>query len=89
MEPEIRKPCEHALLKTYLNTLVEQGVQNYSFEQAHYDYRLSMLTHLLKLIRFFDSFDIVNERHRKVHQAIRRRIPAAVIDNYGDDLINP
>ena len=87
LDPEIRTSCEHELLRIYHKTLVENGVQGYSLDQVRYDYRLSMLTHLQKLIRGA-SFDIVNDRHQRLTQVIRRRVSSAVIDNYGDDLVN-
>ena len=48
-----------------------------------------MLIHLQKLIRGFASFDIVNDRHQRVTQVIRRRVSSAIVDHYGEDLVNP
>jgi hypothetical protein len=88
LEPQIRQSCESELLQLYHASLAEHGVCGYSLEQAIYDYRLSMLTHLQKLVRGFASFDIVNDRHSMLLQTVRRRVISAVISNYGDDLFD-
>lgn len=39
---ETRRACEHAMLQRYYDTLVQRGVQGYSFRQLLADYRLSI-----------------------------------------------
>ena len=86
LEPEVRRACEEAVVQTYHDTLVENGVSGYSLEQLQLDYRLSLLSHLHKLARGFASFEIANERHLQLTNAVRRRVASAVADNCGDDL---
>ena len=88
LEPEVRASCEDELLRVYHRALREHGVSGYSLDQVRYDYRLSMLTHLQKLVRGFASFDIVNDRHQRLTKIARRRVSSAVVDNFGDDLFN-
>src|SRR5215204_4616557 len=41
LEPEVRRAAESRLLRLYHNSLVANGVQDYTFEQCRADYRLA------------------------------------------------
>jgi hypothetical protein len=87
LEPDLRRSCEADFLSAYCQTLAENGVSDYSTDQAWGDYRLSMLTHLQKLARGFASFDLVNDRHRKLREVLNRRVISAVADHCSPAMI--
>jgi aminoglycoside/choline kinase family phosphotransferase len=81
-----RREIEMRLLGTYHTTLVENGVRAYTFEQCFDDYRLSMLSSLIRTV------SMIGGRLSPIHQPrfldiFLPRIYAAVIDLDAVDLL--
>ena len=65
LTPEERRSREHEIVKLYHDTLVENGVKNYSFDQCWQDYRLSTL--------FLLPYSVIGAgSHRSVERARHR-----------------
>ena len=71
---EERRAHEDELLHHYHDRLLEQGVENYSFEQCVDDYDVAVLYLLSYPIVVAGAFDPANERGR----AARRGLPRPV-----------
>ncbi len=50
MHPEDRKAKEIDILNIYYSILVENGIQGYTFDQCLYDYRLSIMLNLIRVV---------------------------------------
>lgn len=86
LDPEIRRASETTFLSTYGQTLSASGITDYTTEAAATDYRLSLLTHLQKLVRSF-GFEVVNERHIRLREIQRTRVISALMDHCTPDMI--
>jgi aminoglycoside/choline kinase family phosphotransferase len=83
---EQRRLSERGLLRIYHETLVENGIQNYEFEQCWEDYRITMLECLARQVRAFRSThrpDMLNA----LQTIFIPRFSSAVIDLNSDELI--
>ena len=50
LSPESRRPMEKDLIKRYYNNLLKFGVENYSWDECYYDYKLLALLNLFRII---------------------------------------
>ena len=76
---EERRAVEMGLLETYHTTLVENGVQGYTSEQCFDDYRLSMLSNLIRTVSMIGGRLSPIHQHRFLDIYLPR-IYAAVTD---------
>ena len=77
---EERRAHEDELLHHYHNRLLEQGVQDYSFEQCVEDYDVAVLYLLSYPIVVAGAFDPANERGRQLAEAFLGRAVLTVTD---------
>jgi len=82
-----RKAKERDLVKLYHDTLVAQGVKDYSFDQCWQDYRLSTLLLLGYSVIALGSLDHANERGVELFTAISKRTFAAITDLNSAELL--
>ncbi len=80
LAPEERKSREHEIVKLYHDTLVENGVAGYSFDQCWQDYRLSTLFLLAYSVIGAGSIDLSNERGVELFKKITSGTLAAIRD---------
>ncbi len=81
LPPEQRRGMEKSLLKIYHSVLIEAGVRGYDFDQFLYDYRLSVLQILQRLVVSVGVLDFTSERGQSLMKAIFERCIAAVDDH--------
>jgi Phosphotransferase enzyme family len=77
--PEERKGVEHDLVASYHRTLVERGVQGYSFDDCWEDYRLATLFVSVYPLSA-GSLDLVNDRAVELFTAMLDRSVSAILD---------
>ena len=80
MSPEERRVCEPEALRVYHATLIKGGVQGYSFERFHEDYRRSLLAYLAIFIVNGATLEMSNQRAVDLFEAIFDRLNAAIVD---------
>jgi hypothetical protein len=80
MSIEDRRSYEQALLKLYHDTLCEQGVVNYSFDQCWDDYRLGMFETLWRNVILFGLGILQGAAYTEHLDVFGPRIFAAVVD---------
>ena len=80
LTPQERKSREHEIVKLYHDTLVENGVPGYSFDQCWQDYRLSTLFLLPYSVIGAGSLDLSNERGVELFNKINSGTLAAISD---------
>jgi len=78
---------EIGLLKSYHETLVENGVRGYEFDECQKDYLLSMFRPLHVLVRAGANPDFDSDRGRALLSALVRRTSAAMADHRMDELL--
>ena len=90
---EQRRKDEQVLLKMYHETLIENGVKGYSFEQCFNDYRLALLETFIRLvyvIRPPDENEDLDRYHATDHKFREVELPrrcAAILDLEAEKLI--
>ena len=89
IDPKDRTVKENDLLRTYHAILMETGVQDYSFDQCLYDYRLSMLYHLAKFVMLVGAIGVTPEQEHKFCDAIVPRYIAAILDLDAGEMLPP
>jgi aminoglycoside/choline kinase family phosphotransferase len=82
-----RKATERDLVKLYHDTLVQNGVKGYSFDQCWEDYRLSALFLLTYSVIALGSLDHANERGVELFTTISKRTLAAITDLNSAELL--
>ncbi len=82
-----RRAVERDLVTLYHHTLVQRGVENYSFEQCWQDYRLSALFLLAYSVIALGSLDHANERGVELFTTISKRTLAAIADLNSAELL--
>ena len=87
MEPDRRRAAEFGLLKGYHETLVDNGVRGYEFDECQKDYRLSIFLRLQGLVRAGASLDFTSDRGSALLSAWVRRVSAAMVDNSIGELL--
>ena len=79
IEPDERKAQEQSLLKLYHTTLVENGVEGYSFEQCWNDYRFLMLNRLFRMVVLIGG-NITEGEYRMFLKTLLPFCVAAILD---------
>jgi hypothetical protein len=69
------------LLHDYLRILGDHGVQNYSFDDAMYDYRVSLLDRFGSLISTIAAMPFTKEQIRLHVDVLLPRTIAAILDH--------
>ena len=87
LEPELRRAAEMGLLKGYHETLVENGVSGYGFDECQEDYRLAMFRPLHTLVNAGAILDFTSERGSALVSALVRRTSAAMADHRMGELL--
>lgn len=82
-----RKSAEVALIKLYHDTLLQNGVSDYSFDQCWHDYRLSALFLLAYSVIALGSLDHTNQRGVELFTTISKRTFAAITDLNSAELL--
>ena len=77
--PEVRRANEKAFTRMYHATLMEQGVQNYSFEQLWYDYRISVLECLARFANIIGA-GVFDDNLKQVRETTLYRTCQAAVD---------
>ncbi|MEM7116497.1 MAG: hypothetical protein AAF614_28940 [Chloroflexota bacterium] len=77
---DLRRQAEHHLLQLYHRTLVDHGVQAYSFEQCLADYRLSFFFRVHILVEGGFLFDFADKRQADLMKVRLRRLSAILED---------
>ena len=83
LEPERRRAAEIGLLKGYHETLVENGVRGYEFDECQRDYRLFMFRPLQVLVVAGANLDLGSA----LLSAGIQRVSAAMADHRMDELL--
>lgn len=82
-----RHHAEKALLRRYHATLLQMGVDGFSFDDCWDAYRLAVLSGLFVAIFGTGGMDLGNERGREMARVMVKRIDAAVKDLQVGDLL--
>lgn len=82
-----RRAVEDRLLHLYHDTLAEQGVSGYSFEQCLLDYRRSVLFCWVYPVVAIGTIAAANERGRDLTIAMMERSAAAIMDHNAAELL--
>ncbi len=88
LTPEERRAQERGIVKLYHDTLVEHGVQGYTFDQCWEDYRLSTLFLLAYSVIQTGGLDLANERGANLITMIAQRTIAAIDDLKAYELLD-
>ena len=87
LEPEHRRREELGLLKDYHDSLVENGVRGYEFDQCRQDYRLAIFHPLAVLVSAGANLDFTSARGRALISVLIERVNAAVADHRIGELL--
>lgn len=87
MEPENRRREEAGLLKDYHDSLVENGVRGYEFDQCLQDYRLAIFHPLKVLVSAGAILDFTSARGRALISVLIERVNAIVADHRVGELL--
>ncbi len=88
LPPDRRRAHELDLLRLYHTTLTEHGVQGYSFEQCHHDYRFTMLDELYFVVMVLAHLDFsVNEAVDKIRDMAIERVGSAILDHNAGEFL--
>jgi len=79
--PADRQAIEMDLLRDYLRILDNHGVRNYSFDDAMYDYRISLLRRFGNLISTIAAMPFTKEQIRLHVDVLLPRTIAAILDH--------
>jgi hypothetical protein len=80
MPTQDRRRMEMDLLRAYHAVLVEHGVQEYTYEECRYDYRLSMLPALQRVVNRITRGHLTPAKERLYLDVLMPRCCAAVLD---------
>ncbi len=78
--PRERKGHQFEVLRCWLDSLVKEGVRNYSWEEAVYDFRLGSLALLSYPVHFHVSFIGSEGRSMELAKVICRRVFSSVVE---------
>jgi hypothetical protein len=87
LNPDDRRESEMDILRGYHDTLLQQGVKNYSFEQCFSDYRTCAMFCLVYPVIAGGTLDLANERGRTLAAAMLDRSVATILDLDCDEMI--
>ena len=76
---DARRAAEQKLLHLYHIILLENGIQNYDYEQLWYDYRISVIEYFVKLANGIGA-GIFDHQLKLVGETILTRLSAAILD---------
>ena len=85
---EDRRAHEKDLLKLYHDTLCENGVKDYSFDQCWDDYRMTMLDSLFRMVMALSDSKMREAQHAAHRDVIAPRFFAAVLDLNSRETLN-
>ncbi len=85
MQPDVRRAHEDELLHLYHDTLRDEGVRDYGFDQLMLDYRHAVMVTTRGAVLLY-SFETGNERGEQLGQAMFNRGLAAFDDHRCDEL---
>jgi aminoglycoside/choline kinase family phosphotransferase len=80
VSPQVRQSQEKKLLRMYHQILVENGIYNYSFEQCWFDYQVSLLESLFRIVYLVGSGVLKPEIEQSYCNFGWHRICASIID---------
>ena len=78
--PEVRRQEEMVWLQMYHMTLVENGVNGYSFDECLYDYRMAMFINLSRMVWLIGTGNLSPEEETGFREVILPRNCAAIMD---------
>jgi len=81
LAPKDRQAIEKGLLHDYLRILDDYGIRNYSFDDAMYDYRLSLIHRFGALISTIAAMPFNKEQIRMHVDVLLPRIISALLDH--------
>lgn len=87
MPTDLRRAHERDLVARWHRTLVENGVKNYSPEQAWEDYRRSVLALWTLVVVIAGTLDVSNDRERAWMTEMIRRSAATIEEDAPLDLL--
>jgi len=103
VEPELRRTCEAELMSIYHETLVRDGVQNYSLEDCWRSYRLNLFRVLINVMYvsydqfakdakkkrgiYADKLSHSDVKLKETYDATNRRMCQALVDAKFDELL--
>lgn len=77
---EIRQRKEMDWLRSYHGILLENGVRDYAFAQCLFDYRLSLLLRLIRLIGVMGNSSFSQEQENLFQRILLPRCCSAILD---------
>ncbi len=86
---EDRRANEDALLRTYHDTLVAEGVDDYPFEQFLDDYRLGVIYGWIIPVMAVGTLDFTSERAVALWTTVIERMEAAIFDHGAQEFVLP
>lgn len=87
VSPQERNASEMEILRAYHQTLAENGVDGYDFDDCLHDYRLGVLFWLLIPVIVGGTLDLSNERGLALATTVIERSVAAIVDLDAGDLL--
>ncbi|MCH7519941.1 MAG: DUF1679 domain-containing protein [Candidatus Dadabacteria bacterium] len=78
--PKERKGHQFEILKRWYDTLIHEGISNYTWEDAVYDFRLGALSFLCNPVHFHTGIIGVGGRTQKLAEAIFTRSYASAVE---------
>ena len=88
LDPDARREIEGDLLRAYYQILIDNGVQEYSFEQCLRDYRLSLLNRFARLVSTVAVMPFTREQIQMHIDVLLPRNIAAILDNNAGELLS-
>ncbi len=85
--PDQRRQTEEHLIRIYHETLVQHGVQGYSFEDCWHDYKLSVLGKLFITVQMTVLVDNSDAHRMAWRRADLNRLTAFIEDHHVDDIL--
>jgi aminoglycoside/choline kinase family phosphotransferase len=87
VETSLRRATEQQILRMYHNTLLENGVQGYGFDQLFHDYRVAVVASFINPVLAGGALDLSNERGVALVTAWVDRCAAAIVDLDAGDVL--
>ena len=88
LDADKRRQCQDALIETYCEELVSQGVSGYSLAECREDFRWALLDMVTFLGIISSTLDFESGRGLQLSKLILARLWAAIEDNSALDLLN-
>jgi hypothetical protein len=87
VQPEVRQAHEIDWLKMYHTTLVEAGIDTYSFDECLNDYRLALFEGFWRLVFTIGSGNLTKEEEAGFSNITLPRYCAAILDLNAGELL--